>query len=60
MKPGNTFREAAPKLGVCYRTVKEYARLQLIEVVEISERKKFITDAAIERYKARRTIRAII
>lgn len=59
-KPGNTFAEAAPKLGVCVRTVKSYVGRRTIEVIEISPRKKFITDDAIERFKAKRTRRAIV
>lgn len=58
--PGNTFREAAEKLGVSFSTIKRYVASRTIGVIEISTQKKFITDAEIERVKQRGTIRAII
>lgn len=58
--PGNVFAVAAQKLGVSLRTIKTYVADREIEVLEISERKKFITDSAIADFKRKRTRKAIV
>lgn len=58
--PGNTFLQASQLLGVGYRTLERYVADREIEVLEISERKKFITDSAIADFKRKRTRKAIV
>lgn len=58
-KTGNTPKEAAPKLGICARQVCRLMRRRLIEFIDEGPRSRFITDAAIERFKQKRTRRAI-
>lgn len=51
----NTFDEAAKKLRVSHRTIRRLVEIRDIDVLEISSRKKFITDEAIEKFKRRHT-----
>ena len=57
--PGHTFKQAAKILGVGLRTIQTYVADREIEVLEISERKKFITARAIQEFLKVRTRKAI-
>lgn len=59
-KPGNTYAEAAPKLGISVRTLSKWAAGRLIAVVILGHKKRFITDAEIERVIKQRTRKAIV
>lgn len=59
-KPGNTYAEAAPKLGISVETLRDWVKRRRVSVIILSYKKRFITDAEIERVIAKRTIRAIV
>lgn len=56
---GNTPQQAAAKIGIGLRKMQRVIRRRLIEFEDYGPRSRIITDAAIMRYKLKRTRRAI-